>query len=83
MVVSFIPGRIRLRFKELKNPAVAEQVHTRIEQMPGITHVEIKTITGSLLIEYDVKVLPTEKLIGKGKEELAKAGISLEIPDFS
>jgi copper chaperone CopZ len=80
MVVSFIPGRIRLRFKELKNPATACQVSARVKQIPGITNVEIKTITGSILIEYDAKILPTEKLIEKGKEELAKANIRLEIP---
>ncbi|MDR3171806.1 MAG: ATPase P [Treponema sp.] len=80
MIASFTPGRIRLRFKELKNPSIVEQVRDKIKNIPGITTIEIKPLTGSILIEYDTKTLPTEKLLEMGREELAKVNIEIEIP---
>ena len=77
MIVSFCPGRIRLRFKELKDAAAAALAQARIKETPGITGVEINTRTGSLLIEYDTGILPTEKLIEMGRNELAKLTIEL------
>ena len=79
MIVSFVPGRIRLRFKELKESEAAESVKARIKETPGITKVEINQLTGSILIEYNPAVLPTEKLIEGGKQELAKLGINLDL----
>jgi copper chaperone CopZ len=80
VVVSFVPGRIRLRFKELKNSVNAELVKSRIMEEPGITNVETNPRTGSVLIEYDTKTLPTEKLVEAGKRELAKLHINLTLP---
>jgi copper chaperone CopZ len=80
VVVSFVPGRIRLRFEELKNSAAAESAKARIKEAPGITAVEVNPITGSILIEYDTKILPTEKLVETGRRELAKLNIKLDIP---
>jgi copper chaperone CopZ len=79
-IVSFFPGRIRLRFGELKNKTTADTTAARIKETPGITKVEVNIITGSILIEYDAKILPPEKLIETGKRELAKLGIHLEVP---
>jgi copper chaperone CopZ len=80
MLVSFTPGRIRLRFKEVKKPSIAEQVRDKIKNIPGITTIEIKPLTGSILIEYDTKTLPTEQLLKMGRAELAKVNIEIEIP---
>ena len=80
MIVSFCPGRIRLRFKELKNKAVAETASMRIKETPGIRKVEINVITGSILIEYNAHILPTEKLLEAGRQELAKLNIALDKP---
>ena len=79
MIVSFVPGRVRLRFKELKDNTAAEMARARIKETPGIKSVEINTVTGSVLIEYDPAILPTEKLIKTGKQELAKLNINLDI----
>jgi copper chaperone CopZ len=81
MIVSFIPGRIRLRFTELKNQELCDQVRARVKEIPGIITVETKALTGSILIEYDEKILPTEKLVSIGREELAKVNIILELPE--
>jgi len=81
VLVSFVPGRIRLRFKELKKHlALAESLKTRVLAIEGITKVEMNPITGSILIEYDAKLLPTERLIELGKLELAKLDIKLDMP---
>ena len=79
MVVSFTPGRIRLRFKELKENSAAQNVKTRLGEVPGITRTDINTVTGSILIVYDPTILPTEKLVETGKQELAKHNIKLDI----
>jgi hypothetical protein len=81
MIVSYCPGRIRLRFKELKDPALAELVSRRIREVPGITLAEIKPLTGSLLVEFDPELLPPAELFAAGKRELAKLNIPLELPD--
>ena len=77
MIVSFVPGRVRLRFAELKDKTLADTVEKRIKETAGITKAEINTLTGSILIQYDPQILPTEKLIEAGKHELAKLNIIL------
>ena len=63
----FVPGRIWLRFKELKKHLdLAQDLKARVLAIPGITKVEMSPVTGSILIEYDAKVLSTERLIEIG-----------------
>jgi hypothetical protein len=80
MIVSYSPGRIRLRFKELKDSKTAELVLKRLGETPGITRVEVKPLTGSLLIEFDEEALPPDKLMAAGRQELEKLGIPLDLP---
>lgn len=80
MIVSYSLGRIRLRLKELKNPIAAVTVKKRLSEIKGITGVEINVLTGSMLINFDPKILPPETLFAKGKKELEKYGIRLEMP---
>jgi copper chaperone CopZ len=82
VIVSYIPGRIRLRFRDLRDPLIAGTAAARIKAVPGITKVEIKPATGSLLIEFDPGMLPLAKLLETGKEELAKLNIPLNLPDL-
>ena len=79
MIASFVPGRVRLRFEELKNPTAAEGVKERITQTSGVKTVSVNPTTGSILIEYDPAIIPDEKLAETGKEELAKLGIELDM----
>ena len=78
MIASFCPGRVRLRFKELKNKAAAGQAVARIKEEAGITKVEVNTLTGSILIEYDTNILSVEKFMEIGRRELAKLNIPVE-----
>ena len=75
MIVSHSPGRVRLRLSELKNKAIASLAASRLGDMPGITNVSANSATGSLLIEYDAKILPPEKLMEIGERELARMGL--------
>ncbi len=53
-VVHALPGRVRLKLAKVKgNPALARQAQEKLTQVPGIRQVEVKPITGSLLIHYD------------------------------
>lgn len=82
MIVSYSPGRVRLRLKELKNPLVAAAVKKRLDSVAGIVNVEVKFMTGSLLIEFDPSVLPPEELFSKGRAELEKYNIRLDMPEI-
>ncbi|GHV03977.1 hypothetical protein AGMMS50229_04330 [Campylobacterota bacterium] len=80
MIVSFCAGRVRLRFAQLRNRAVADEVLKRILAVSGITNAAINTLTGSLLIEYDQSILPAKELLELGRTELATHGIELKMP---
>lgn len=79
MIVSYTEGRVRLRFKELQDRTTAQTVEEYIKAIPGIVAVEIKTMTGSILIQYDPKVLPTPLLLEKGIAALNEHGIELNL----
>ncbi|MDR3153325.1 MAG: hypothetical protein LBW85_03415, partial [Deltaproteobacteria bacterium] len=54
MIVSSIPGRVRLRSENLKDPDLSLD---DLAQCPGILSYALNTLTGSLLVEYDPAAL--------------------------
>ena len=76
MIVSVVPGRVRLRLPELKNPSLAGELLPKIQGIPGVKAAEIKTLTGSLLIEYDPALISTERLLELGRDLARQAGIA-------
>lgn len=57
-VVHFMPGRVRLRVKELKNmPELVREVQSAFEGIPGVDRVDVNRLTGSVLIEYDTHII--------------------------
>lgn len=53
-VLSFVPGRIRLRVDLLKGAKdLARSVEQRLAQVPGILRVEVNPVSASLLVGYD------------------------------
>jgi hypothetical protein len=76
MIVSFVPGRVRLRLPELKNQRLAGELLPKIRAIPGVKAAEIKTLTGSLLIEYDPSLISTEGLLEQGRALARQAGIA-------
>jgi hypothetical protein len=57
-VMSFIPGRVRLRVDLLKGAkTLAGQAQARLAEVPGIREVEANPVSGSLLVKYDSRRL--------------------------
>ncbi len=81
MIVSYSPGRVRIRLNELKNPIVALAVKKRMQGVDGIREVMVKQSTGSLLVLFDPEILPPEKLFARGRAELEKYNIRLALPE--
>jgi hypothetical protein len=51
-----LPGRLRLRFPQLKNrPACAAQLTASIARIDGVVSVDANAVTGGLLIFYDIE----------------------------
>jgi len=59
-VVHLLPGRMRLRFKALKGrPSIAAELRQHLGAVPGISHVDVNPLTGSLLLHYDPHAITT------------------------
>lgn len=57
-VASYVPGRIRLYSHSLiGSEALAGDVKKSLGDAAGVTNVNVNTVTGSILIEYDPKEL--------------------------
>ena len=53
-VASDLPGRLRIRLKELRwQEQLPAQCTQTLGSLPGIGQVEASTITGSILVHYD------------------------------
>ena len=63
-VVHFIPGRVRLKVKEMKGEVeFSQQVEAELSTVPGIEQVEVNPITGSVLIKYDTAAVDCDASI--------------------
>lgn len=81
-IVHFIPGRVRLRATELRGQdAFAERIQARLAQVPGISRVDINTLTGSVLITYDGQVLSRPDSLEVMREVMAELFPSLNADD--
>ncbi len=72
-VVSFIPGRVRLRHPVLTDADLAKEIIPMLSAFPGVETIEHKALTGSLLVIYDPEVLSEEAitaLLEQGEEWL-------------
>lgn len=67
----FIPGRVRLKVAAIKGkPQLAEQLRAAFEQVPGLTGITYNTLTGSVLITYDIRRLLADDASARLKEVL-------------
>lgn len=62
MIASFIEGRVRLRADALKDPEKLQMVENAVKSYDGVLSTRANPRTGSLLVEYDPRVIPTETL---------------------
>lgn len=71
-VSSYIPGRARLYSKELiNNDALAKKVEKSLLTFSEITEASVNTVSGSILILYDVENLRKNKELKKVEEYIA------------
>jgi copper chaperone CopZ len=68
-VVSFAPGRLRLRVaKPHRTEEMMAQVQGFLTTMDGVTSVDARLSTGSLLVVYDTKALQVDDILRSGQE---------------
>lgn len=79
-IVHFIPGRLRLRVKQLKNdPEFSARVKDEIEAVPGIIQVEINELTGSVLLKYEKEALDSDTSVNSMLETLERLFPELDL----
>lgn len=60
-----VPGRIRVRSMAVKrNPAKAETVRAALSGLDGVHEVDVRTVTGSITINYDADVTSMQDIVG-------------------
>jgi copper chaperone CopZ len=80
--IHHIPGRMRVRCASIRrNPAAAPALKADLEKHPGVRSVEIRPLTGSLVIRYDpatanlaalLDVLPATRWTASGPSALGR-----------
>ncbi|CAK7049714.1 MAG: hypothetical protein DESF_02088 [Desulfovibrio sp.] len=86
-VRSFVDGRVRIRHPALCNASVAALAEARMKAIAGVTSVECNPVSGSVLILYDSKALPKERLFAIGEAwagylDKVRDGKQADIPEF-
>ncbi len=66
-ISSFYDGRCRIRHSALKNQEMTSNIEGMLSNIDGVLAVTSNPRTGSLLLEYDVDILPTEALLQMAK----------------
>ncbi len=87
-IKSFTDGRVRIRHPALHRKATADLAVQTMSAVRGIERVESNTVSGSLLILYDAKILGKEALIPMGEAWAAYfnavvAGMTVAPPKFA
>ena len=66
-VRSFVDGRVRIRHPALRHEGVLRLAREKMTAIEGIQTVEGNSLSGSILITYDSKALPRERLFAIGE----------------
>jgi hypothetical protein len=63
-ILSYVPGRVRLRVKALKgNRNLAKVAQKEISAVPGVKEVTINELTGSVLLRYENSMLGNQESV--------------------
>ena len=63
MIESFVPGRVRLRSRLLRDPGTAEFLKRSLLEVRGVRAASVNERTGGLLLEYDTALFPLPVLM--------------------
>jgi copper chaperone CopZ len=59
-----VPGRLRVRSGALKeDPSCAEALNTMLRAIPGVQSVELRPMTGSIIVRYSTHRLSGDSII--------------------
>jgi hypothetical protein len=79
-IVHSLPGRVRLRVDALRrNPVLAQAVEQRAAAIRGVLGARANPLTGSLLIYYDCRLIPS---LGALEQRLEALDAVLPSPTF-
>jgi hypothetical protein len=89
LVASSLPGRLRLRDRSLREPALLERTRKSIAGWKDVQAVEANPRAGSLLVRYDADRLPQasveararaamERMTGKGTARVGVGGTAAQ-----
>lgn len=68
--VHHVPGRLRVKTAGLKkNEAQAARIQLVLEEAQGVLSHEVNTITGSILVNYDVNATDSDTIMALLKNE--------------
>ena len=86
-VRSFVDGRVRILHPALRREPVLRLARQNMEAINGVHAVEGNSVSGSILITYDSKAIPRERLFAIGEAwaqylDAVNAGKELAIPQF-
>ena len=63
MIESFVPGRVRLRSRLLRDPETAGALRRSLLDIRGVRAASVNERTGGLLLEYDTALFPLPVLM--------------------
>ncbi len=72
-----VPGRLRIKVPDLKrNPRKAHDLQRRLNGFAGVLSASVNSVTGSLLVHYDPRILGSEAILSylSGELDLHLAG---------
>ncbi len=86
-VRSFVDGRVRIRHPALRHESVLRLTCKNMETIGGVHSVEGNSVSGSILITYDSKAIPRERLFAIGEAwarylDAVNAGKDMAVPQF-
>ncbi|MDR0701540.1 MAG: hypothetical protein LBF61_03870 [Azoarcus sp.] len=62
LIVSSIPGRIRIRHKALASARRSERLQAAFLALDGVVRVDANTAASSLIVHYDAAAIPAEAM---------------------
>ena len=86
-VRSFVDGRVRIRHPALRRETVLRLARENMGAINGVQAVEGNSLSGSILIIYDSRAIPRERLFAIGEAwaqylDAVNAGKDLAVPQF-
>jgi hypothetical protein len=72
-IVHVLPGRVRLKVSPVKgDPALAQQVKTKLRGVSGVQEVRANPLTGSILLRVDLAKLPEAEALAPLADALSE-----------